>query len=306
MAEFWGFHRRDAQQVSECDLQDATGTTLHKGLTWAGRPTLLTLRLPACSGSPVAVQALWRLPHGNLPPAQALQALLSGMLQRMFGLAQEVSRFERQFAGHVQLGPLLARQQGLHVPAACTPWEALSWAVTGQQISVAAAVSLRRRLTLAVDSGLDLPAEPGQPKRRLWCTPEAVQVAAMGEDALRDAGFSLAKARTLRLLAQAVQAGELPLDDWAARPELPAREIAEQLLSIKGIGPWTVNYTLLRGYGHLDGPLHGDVAVRRALARLLGQDSMDAAATERWLQDFAPWRALVAAHLWASLSSSAF
>jgi DNA-3-methyladenine glycosylase II len=63
---------------------------------------------------------------------------------------------------------------------------------------------------------------------------------------------------------------------------------------------------LLRGYGHLDGPLHGDVAVRRALALLLKTDAMDAAQTELWLRDFAPWRALVAAHLWASLSSTAF
>jgi DNA-3-methyladenine glycosylase II len=33
---------------------------------------------------------------------------------------------------------------------------------------------------------------------------------------------------------------------------------------------------------------------------------MDAVQTELWLRDFAPWRALVAAHLWASLSSTAF
>ena len=89
-------------------------------------------------------------------------------------------------------------------------------------------------------------------------------------------------------------------------PELPASEISRRLLALKGVGPWTVNYMLLRGYGHLDGPLHGDVAVRRALARLLETESVDAAQTELWLRDFAPWRALVAAHLWASLSSTAF
>ncbi len=307
MAEFWGFHRRDAQQVSECSHGDGDATVLHKGLVWRGLPALLTLRVPALAladGS--AVQACWRLQGGAALRPQALEADLAAMLRRMFGIAQDVGGLERRFAAHAQLGPLLARQRGLHVPAACTPWEALSWAVTGQQISVAAAVSLRRRLILAVDCSMALPGQGGQPPRRLWCTPEPAQVAALDVAALRAAGFSQAKAQTLRLLAQAVQAGELPLQEWAARPAVPAQEISERLLAVKGIGPWTVNYTLLRGYGHLDGPLHGDVAVRRALARLLQVQDMDAKQAERWLREFAPWRALVAAHLWASLSSTAF
>ena len=309
MAEFWGFHRRDAQQISEWDHEDGEATVLHKGLMWRGLPTQLALRLPhPVDGGTVQArwQVLWPVQGGAALQAQDLQAALSAMLRRMFGMAQDVGEFERRFATHAQLGPLLARQRGLHVPAACTPWEALSWAVTGQQISVAAAVSLRRRLILAVDRSLALPVPPGQAPRRLWCTPEAAQVAALDDAALRAAGFSQAKSQTLRLLAQAVQAGELPLDGWAAQAAVPAEEIAQRLLAIKGIGPWTVNYTLLRGYGHLDGPLHGDVAVRRALARLLAVEAMDARQTELWLRDFAPWRALVAAHLWASLSSTAF
>lgn len=309
MAEFWGFHRRDAQQVSEWDHEDGATTVLHKGLMWRGLPTQLTLVLTGLADGAATAQARWRLQGGGaLQPheAQAADAALATMLRRMFGMAQDVGEFERRFATHAHLGLLLARQRGLHVPAACTPWEALSWAVTGQQISVAAAVSLRRRLILAVDRSLALPVPQGQAPRRLWCTPEAAQVAVLDDAALRAAGFSQAKSQTLRRLAQAVQAGELPLDGWAALPAVPAEEISARLLAVKGIGPWTVNYTLLRGYGHLDGPLHGDVAVRRALARLLEVEAMDARQTELWLRDFAPWRALVAAHLWASLSSTAF
>ncbi|CAB5704466.1 DNA-3-methyladenine glycosylase [Delftia tsuruhatensis] len=305
MAEFWGFHRRDAQRLSECDVQDASGLRMHKGLMWRGQPTLLTLALVEQSGKGTLVQARWSLPDGA-GQEQAIDEALAAMLGRMFGLSQDVERFERRFGRHAQLGPLLVRQHGLHVPAACTPWEALSWAVTGQQISVAAAVSLRRRLIAAAGRPVSLHDDHADAPQQLWCMPEAAQVAQLGEQDLRAAGFSQGKTQTLRLLAQAVQAGELPLDDWAAQPVVPAEKIAERLLAVKGIGPWTVNYTLLRGYGHLDGPLHGDVAVRRALARLLQVEAMDARQTELWLRDFAPWRALVAAHLWASLSSMAF
>jgi DNA-3-methyladenine glycosylase II len=93
----------------------------------------------------------------------------------------------------------------------------------------------------------------------------------------------------------------LPLDNWQAN--LSVNDIHERLLAIRGIGPWTVNYTLLRGFGWLDGSLHGDVAVRRGMQILLNHpDKISEAAARQWLADFSPWRALLAAHLWASLS----
>ncbi|MEG2964454.1 MAG: DNA-3-methyladenine glycosylase 2, partial [Janthinobacterium sp.] len=74
------------------------------------------------------------------------------------------------------------------------------------------------------------------------------------------------------------------------------------LLAVKGIGPWTVNYALLRGYGYADCSLHGDVAIRAALQKLLGEESKpDMARTEQWLRQYAPHRTMAAAHLWASL-----
>jgi DNA-3-methyladenine glycosylase II len=81
---------------------------------------------------------------------------------------------------------------------------------------------------------------------------------------------------------------------------LPIAEMEEKLLLVSGIGPWTVNYALLRGFGWLDGSLHGDVAVRRGLQTLRNDaEKVTADEAERWLAEFSPWRALVAAHLWA-------
>ncbi|PTQ85566.1 hypothetical protein C8R28_101339 [Nitrosomonas ureae] len=89
---------------------------------------------------------------------------------------------------------------------------------------------------------------------------------------------------------------ELELSSTYAEP--PIEHIRQQLLQIRGIGPWTVDYTLLRGYGWLDGSLHGDVAVRRGLQILLNNESINENQTRQWLENFSPWRALVAAHLW--------
>lgn len=94
-----------------------------------------------------------------------------------------------------------------------------------------------------------------------------------------------------------VASGELVLNISKEEPSIA--QIRQQLLAVRGIGPWTVNYALLRGYGWLDGSLHGDAAVRRGLQMLLDHDGvMDENQTQKWLEGFAPWRALVAAHLW--------
>ena len=272
------FHRRDGEGTAE----RVTPTALQKGLLWYGTPACLAIRFAARTASAeLAVD-------GELPAGSA--AALRELVRRMLGLDQDVESFEARFRAHPEIGPLLARQAGLRVPVAASPFEALSWAVTGQQISVGAAVSIRRKLILA--AGV-------RHSGGLYCYPAAREVAALREQALRQAGFSSAKARTLLTLAQAVEAGALPFDDWLRTR--PVDEIRQRLLALRGIGPWTVDYALLRGFGWLDGSLHGDVAVRRSLQTLLASpEPIGERQTRDWLAGFSPWRALLAAHLWAA------
>ncbi|MFA6100505.1 MAG: hypothetical protein WC750_06600 [Patescibacteria group bacterium] len=80
---------------------------------------------------------------------------------------------------------------------------------------------------------------------------------------------------------------------------LPIDEIHEQLLRIRGIGPWTTNYALLSCFGWLDGSLHGDAAVRRGLQLLLGfLEKVTEDQAKEWLAAFSSWRALIAMHIW--------
>jgi DNA-3-methyladenine glycosylase II len=116
---------------------------------------------------------------------------------------------------------------------------------------------------------------------------------------LRLAGFAQTKAQAIIRLSQMVHDKQIPLDDWIA-DELSVDTIREQLLRVRGIGPWTVNYALMRGFGWMDGSLHGDAAVRRGMQTLLGNaEKITEQQAQQWLVEFSPWRALVAAHLWA-------
>lgn len=275
------FHRRDSQQVAE----QVDGEALRKGLLWGGQPACLSIRFAA--GRATAELAI------DGPSTAGITTALNRLARHLLGLTQPVDAFATAYREHPQLGRLLAERPGLRVPQTATPFEALSWAVTGQQISVHAAVAVRRKL---------IQTTGGQHSSGLWCYPDAPQVAAHSEAELRQAGLSQSKAATLLALAEQVASGQLPLDDWLAceTASLPVDAIREQLLQVRGIGPWTVNYALLRGFAWLDGSLHGDVAVRRKLQHLLGASEQPSERqTAAWLDQFKPWRALVGAHLWA-------
>lgn len=316
LQELLGFHQRDSEQLAEQLVQVGTQTRLRKGLDWQGQPAWMELCWESAAAdreAPLQLNATLYLPQkSQADTPKDTSARWAGVVRRMLGLAYPPAALEAAHGKHPQLGRLLRAQAGLHVPAAPTAWEALTWAITGQQISVAAAVTLRRRLIRAAGQPLESVKNEALNAQPLWTYPNPAQVAALGEAGLRAAGYSQSKTRALLALAALVDSGALPLEDWAFASDagqMTAEQIdaaSQQLLAVSGIGPWTVHYTLLRGLGWPDGSLHGDVAVRKALAGLLGVERVTEAQTRDWLLEFAPWRALVAAHLWASLSAKAY
>jgi DNA-3-methyladenine glycosylase II len=74
------------------------------------------------------------------------------------------------------------------------------------------------------------------------------------------------------------------------------------MTAIRGIGPWTANYVLLRGAGHRDAFPIGDSGINRAVRALYGLERKPdvdylTALGERWR----PFRSLASFYLWRSL-----
>jgi DNA-3-methyladenine glycosylase II len=272
------FHSRDTESVAE----QASAERLRKGILLDGVPVVLDIALaPASAGCTVDAD-------GKLSKAarqQAREAALS-----ILGLRIDPEPFSAFAAKDKMFGPLTRAQPGLRIVQSATVFEALTWAIIGQQINLSFAISLRR--TFILQAGR-------QHSSGLWCYPSAADVAPLEIDDLTSRKFSRAKAETLLRLAQLVADGELDLD---ISPTNSIEQISAALLAVKGIGPWTVNYGLLRGYGYADCSLHGDVAIRAALQALLGEDvKPDMPRTEKILAQYSPHRTMAAAHLWASL-----
>jgi DNA-3-methyladenine glycosylase II len=260
--EVWSFHARDQQQLCE---QVEPGRLIKRCLL-DGRACQLEIEI----GDEEA-----RLSGAEGP--SALEAA-----RRLLGLVLDPAEFEKTYAQDPRLGPLLRARPGLRLAQTATPFEAVTWAIMGQQVNLNFALDLRRTFIQLAGVGC----------QHGYCYPDAQAAARMDWSELPRRKFSRAKAETLQRVTQLVLNGQLDLSNPA------------QLLAVKGIGPWTVNYTLLRGFGHPDCSLHGDAAVKKALQQVF-ERKLDSSQAEELLQQYRPHRSLTAAHCWASLNKQA-
>jgi len=272
--EVLDFYGRDEQSVSERVNSDS----LRKALLIDGAPSL--------------VEVLFREGVAECRVDGADGYAGHRAASRMLGLDSDAVPFERQFASDPEFGGLIGRQRGLRIPLTPAPWEAMAWAIMGQQISVKAAVSLRRALIGAYG----LPHSCG-----LRAHPAAEALVACTADDLRGLGFSRSKAEYLLAAAAAVASGQLPLDKWAsARGDVSALRAARAMGAVRGIGPWTVQYVFLRAFGYADCLPAGDAGLAQGLELLRGQRP-DESSIRAMMARFAPYRSLATCHVWASL-----
>ncbi|HEU4650670.1 MAG TPA: DNA-3-methyladenine glycosylase 2 family protein [Croceibacterium sp.] len=150
--------------------------------------------------------------------------------------------------------------------------------IVGQQVSVAAASSMWRKLEAAL--GEDMPAEA---------------LLAAEFDDLRACGLSRQKQGYARSLCELVVSGELDLDNLPADDE----DAIAQLVRIKGIGRWSAEIYLLFAEGRPDIWPAGDLAVQAGIGRILGMAERPSEKQTRALADgWRPHRGAIAIFTW--------
>jgi AraC family transcriptional regulator of adaptative response / DNA-3-methyladenine glycosylase II len=261
------------------------GTRVATGLRIGGEPTLLTVQLePGAARAELASPAA--LPANA---AAGAHAYLLGLL----GLTRDPAPFERRIAAAPRLAPLLQGRRGLRIPQLPDPFNGLTWVILGQQITLSFAFTLRRRLVERAAAALA--------DGRLFAPPTAEAVANLEVDDLVRDQFSRRKAEYLIGVARQVVSGELPLDELASAP---ATRVEPALLAVRGLGPWSAHYLMMRSFGFEDCVPEGDAGLVRGLMQFFVlADRPDAAGTRELMRPFAPYRSWATFHLWQSLGN---
>lgn len=209
---------------------------------------------------------------------------------RAFGLADDPNAL---IGDDSIVGRYVERYRGLRPLAIPDPFEALVWAILGQQINIAFAATLKRRLLERYGQVVQVDGRAF----RLFPVPELL--VDLGVEEMRLLQFSRQKTAYIRELARAVASGSIDLERLRT---LPDGRVIEELTRLRGIGLWTAEYLLLRGFGRPDAVPAGDMGLRAILGRLhgLGRNATEAE-VRALVAPWAPWRGYVATYLWFAL-----
>jgi AraC family transcriptional regulator of adaptative response / DNA-3-methyladenine glycosylase II len=266
----------------ESPVERVDGDELVKALRLDGAPARLRVRLEGGTAR-ARVEAPRAISADGVRRAHAV-------LLRLLGFGWEPAAFERHVARRPELARLVARRPGLRIPLTADAFEALVWVIVGQQVNLAFAYALRRVV-------VDLAGEDAGDGFRAHPTPEAV--ARLDYADLTSRRFSRRKAEYVIDTARLVASGELPLEELA---EAPATRVTERLLAVRGLGPWSAQYLLMRAYGLADCVPVGDAGLVAALRRFFSLDHRPGPEeTMALMEPFAPFRSLATFHLWSLL-----
>jgi AraC family transcriptional regulator, regulatory protein of adaptative response / DNA-3-methyladenine glycosylase II len=258
------------------------GRKLATGVRLGGAPAVLRAEIGAGS-----VRATIEAP-GPLPADAAARA--HAHLLRLLGLHRDPAPFERKMEATPRLTPLIEGRRGLRIPQVPDPFDALAWVIVGQQITLSFAFTLRERLVRLTGA----PAGGG-----LYTPPTAEAVARLEVEDLVPEQFSRRKAEYLIGAARLIVSGGLALDELGAGS---AVRMESELLAVRGLGPWSAHYLMMRCFGFEDCLPVGDAGLVRGLERFFDLPTRPGPEeTRELMQAFAPYRSWATFHLWQTL-----
>jgi len=163
---------------------------------------------------------------------------------------------------------------------ACEPYEALVRAVAGQQLHIKAAAAITLKF---INHFGEFP------------TPQ--QLLAAPFDDLRACGFSGRKIETIQGIASATMSGVVP--SFAVAQTMTDEALIKQLVTLKGIGQWTVEMLLMFTLARMDILPADDFGVVQGYKRLKKREAAPKRKEMAEIaQAWAPHRTVASWYLW--------
>lgn len=126
---------------------------------------------------------------------------------------------------------------GLRVIGIPDLFEALCWGVLGQQINLAFAYSLKKQFVEGFGDSIDWNG------KKYWVFPSYERIAQLTPADLADIKMTVKKSEYIIGVARLMASGELSREKLL---KMNFKDAERNLIKIRGIGPWTANYVLMR------------------------------------------------------------
>ncbi|QDI91461.1 DNA-3-methyladenine glycosylase 2 family protein [Salicibibacter halophilus] len=169
-------------------------------------------------------------------------------------------------------------------------FEALAWGILGQQINLTYAYTLKRRFVETF----------GEKKGSYWLFPKPEKVASLQVEELAALKMTQKKAEYLIDVANRISKGKLSKEQLLAAESF--KDAESMLTGIRGIGPWTANYVLMRCLRYPSAFPIDDVGLQNAFKLMLGYDEKPTKEEIRqYAENWKGWETYATFYLWRML-----
>lgn len=214
-------------------------------------------------------------------------------LLRIIGADQNPSDFYEFAASDDILKPLVNLFKGLHIPQTLTVYEGLITAIIGQQINTDVASMLRSLIIELYGVSTNINGET------FYSFPTPQSIAEIGVEELVNNKFSRRKAEYIHSISEKEATGQINLE---STKKMTTEEATETLTCLRGVGPWTIQWLLIRSLGFSDGFPSGDLALQKILGESLNtREKMTSEEALAFSQRWTPYRSWATTFIFAAL-----
>ncbi|MED1865727.1 DNA-3-methyladenine glycosylase [Fictibacillus nanhaiensis] len=208
-----------------------------------------------------------------------------------FDLNRDLSLFYDAVSEDSLLQPLVKRYFGLRMIGIPDLFEALTWAIMGQQINLTFAYTLKKRLVKSFGQSVVIQ------KNEYWAYPSPEIMVELQVDDLRKLQFTTRKAEYVIGIAREIVEGRLSKGILRC-----SEDPAKRLISLRGIGPWTADYVMMKCLLKTDAFPVADVGLQNAVMKQVGlQQKPTIKELKKQAKNWSGWEAYATFYLWRSL-----
>ncbi len=243
-----GFTPTQGEQVLH-----AEGVT--KALSLGGQAVVFRLQPAGPNTTPTLAYTLW----SAAPLSAADQAVVAARIAFFLSLDDDLRPFYAVGEADAVFAPILRQLYGLHQVKFLTPFENACWAVLTQRNRMDIAAGMKQRLIARYGPALEVDGT----HYAAFPEPGVLATAAPG-----DLAVLVGTARRAGYL-QAVAEAFSGVDEGWLR-DGPYDEVNAWLQGVRGLGPWSAAFVMVRGLGHMDRLPPGEGRHDAAIARYYG------------------------------------
>lgn len=228
------------------------------------------------------------------PPSKVERQEIAAYIWEWFDLETDLNEFYQTAGKDPILHKLTNNYDGLRMMCLPDLFEALTWAVMGQQINLTFAYTLKKRFVEQFGESLSYG------EHTYWLYPSAERIATLEVEDLRPLQFTGRKAEYIIGIAKTLASGELTKEKLL-NMQTPL-DMYQALIHIRGVGAWTADYVLMKSLHHRAAFPTADVGLHNALKNQLG---LERKPTIMEIKEIAApwegWQAYATFYLWRSL-----